>query len=265
MQLRHTTNTSFSGPRKFVIGSRSKTPPRRQKGSAQSEVNPLERMEAHRRLHSAESGQLLPRDRRHSEMAQTTTLAPFASDSEDSDDSESRALSWPPRKGTMNLGKQLSRRVQRMEGPKPLPFRAFVESLPTSKPPPSAWTDKIQARLEAKVPSSKASNTTSNVSRHTPNSSTSSTTSATAPTSSPSDLVSIANTRSRKVNDGFELLPAGTLEKGPRVKEFGTCHDNMESHKKPKKLQKRSRSDSASRSSTESYRPSSDRFRLPSF
>ncbi|KIW67309.1 hypothetical protein PV04_06573 [Phialophora macrospora] len=262
MQLRPTTNLSSSGSRKFVIGNRPRNSPRHQRVEVQSEINPLERMEAHRRLHSAESGQLHPRDRRHSEMAETIPLSSFPADSEDSDDSISRALSWPAREGMTNLGKQLSRRVQRMEGPSPVPFRAFVESLPTTKPPPSAWTDRTQARIEAKVPCSKASDTTSKTSTHTANSSTSSTISATAPTSFPSDFVSIANTRSRKVNDGFEVLPAGTLEKEPKVKEFGTWHESSGSQKKPRKLQKRTRSDSASRSSTKSQRLSSDSCRL---
>jgi hypothetical protein len=78
-------------------------------------------------------------------------------------------------------------------------------------------------------------------------------------------LVSIANTRSRKVNDGFEVLPAGTLEKEPKIKEFGTWHGSPGSQKKPRKLQKRARSDSASQSSTASQRLSSESFRLPIF
>jgi hypothetical protein len=262
MQLRHVTNLPSTGSRKFVIGNRAKYSPRRQRGEVQSDVNPLETMEAHRRLHSAESGQLLPRDRRHSDMTRTATLVPFSSDSEDSDSSTSRAVSWPSRDSTMTLGKQLSRRVQKMEAPRRVPFRAFVESLPTSKPPPSAWTDRTQARMEAKIPS--RSTTISKTSKHTPNSSMSSTSATSVPTSSPA-LASIANTRSRKVNNGFEILPAGTLEKGPKVKTFGSWHVNSEAVKKPKKLQKRSRSDSASRSSSESWRPSSDSFRLPIF
>lgn len=221
-------------------------------------------MEAHRRLHSAESGQLLPRGRRQN-LAATTLLAPFASDSEDSDDSSSRALSWPTRTSTLNMGKQLSRRVQRMEGPSPVPFRAFVESLPTSKPPPSAWTERTQARMEAKIPPSKASDTGSKSSSHTPSSSTSSTTLGTAPTSSPSDGVSIANTRSRKVNDGFEVLPANHHRSRASVHSASTWSENSEAPKRPRKLQKRSRSQSASRSSTESRRLSSDSFRLPIF
>ncbi len=268
MQLRATPNITPSSSHKFVIGNRRRVSPRHRRTEVKPEIHPLEGMEAHRRLHSAESGQLRPRDRRHSDLAQTIPLTSLASDSDDSDDSASRALSWPTRNGTMHLGKQISRRVQRMEGPRPIPFRAFVESLPTSKPPPSAWTGKTQARMEARLPSSRASDTTSKTSRHTPNSSTGSTTTATAATASPPsplELVSIANTRSRKVNDGFEVLPAGTFEKEPKIKEFGTWHDDLEAQKKPKKLQKRTRSDSASRSSTESRRLSSDSFRLPIF
>ncbi|OQU96808.1 hypothetical protein CLAIMM_02836 [Cladophialophora immunda] len=230
---------------------------------ARSDLNPLERMEAHRRFHAAESGQLLPRNRRHTDMVLTPTFAPSLSDSEDSDDSASRALSWPTRNGSINLGKQFSRRAKRMEGPRPVPFRAFVESLPTTKPPPSAWTEKTQARVDAKIlPSPKTSETASNTSLHSPSSSTSSMSATT--TTSPAGSLSIANTRSRKVNAGFEILPAGTLEKGPKVKDFGNRHEELEMRKKPKKLKKRSRSSSGSRrSSTESRRLSSDTFCLP--
>ncbi|KIW95341.1 uncharacterized protein Z519_03925 [Cladophialophora bantiana CBS 173.52] len=265
LQLRPIINLPSSGARKFVIGNGQRNILGHKRADAQSNLNPLERMEAHRRFHVAESGQLLPRDRRLTDMDLTPAFASSISDSEDSDDSASRALSWPPRNGSINLGKQFSRRAKRMEGPRPVPFRAFLESLPTTKPPPSAWTEKTQARLDAKIlPSPKTSDTSSKASLHTPSSSTSST-SATA-TTSPPGSVSIANTRSRKVNDGFEILPAGTLEKGPRVKDFGTGQGESEMKKMPRKLQKRSRSSSGSRrSSIEGRRLSSDMFPLPIF
>lgn len=272
--LRSTTNRPSSGGRRFVIGNRQRHTPGHHRDQVQSDVNPLEWMEAHRRFHAAESGQLIPRGRRHTDMVLTTPLAPSASDSEDSDSSSNRVLSWPPRTANMNLGRQLSHRVKRMECPQPVPFRAFVESLPTPKAPPSAWTEKTQAKIEAKTPtrtdmkvsnSSRASDTISKTSTHTRNSSTSST-SVTIP-NSPTDLPSIPSTRYRKINDGFEILPAGSLEKEPRVKEFGTWHENSKtSKKKSKKLQKRARSDSESRrSSVESHRLSEDSFRLPIF
>ncbi|OAG39933.1 hypothetical protein AYO21_05806 [Fonsecaea monophora] len=265
LQLRPITNLPSPGTRKVVIGNRQRNIQGHQRPEVRSDLNPLERMEAHRRFHAAESGQLLPRNRRHTDMALTPALASSLSDSEDSDDSASRTLSWPARNGSLNLGKQFSRRAKRMEGPRPVPFCAFVDALPTAKPPPSAWTDKTQARVDAKIlPSAKTSETASNTSRHTPSSSRSST-SATA-TTSPTDSLSIANTRSRKINDGFEVLPAGTLEKGPKVKDFGTRHEDLDMRKKPKKLKKRPHSDSGSRrSSTESGRRSSDTFRLPIF
>ncbi len=249
-----------------MIGNRQRNIPAHQRAHGYSEVHPLERMEAHRRFHAAESGQLIPRSRRHTDLVLTTPLAPSASDSDDSDSSSSRALSWPSRSSNMNLGKQLSRQAKKMEGPRPVPFRAFVESLPNTKVPPSAWTDKTQARVDAKIPPPlpNTSDATSKGSTHTPTSSTSST-SNTDPTSA-TESVSIANTRCRKINNGFELLPAGTLEKGPKVKEFGTRTENTNDNKKPKKLRKRSRSSSASRrSSIESHRFSTDSFRLPIF
>lgn len=264
MRLRPLTNRSSTGGRRFVIGLRQKTLSGHSRAQALSDLNPLERMEAHRRFHAAESGQLLPRHRRHTDLALTTPLAPSASDSEDSDCSSTRALSWPPVTSTLSMGKQLSRKPQRLEGPKLVSCHALVESSQGTKIPPSAWTDKTQARVDAKMPSSsKGSDTASKLSTHTPNSSVSS--NATTPTS-PTDTVSIANTRSRRINEGFELLPAGTLEKGPIVKEFGLWPENERGPKKPGKLQKRSRSHSESRrSSTESRRMSGESFRLPIF
>ncbi|KIW46432.1 uncharacterized protein PV06_02104 [Exophiala oligosperma] len=271
MYLRPTANQSSNSGRKFVIGNRHKDLPRHPGREAVSEANALERMEAHRRFHAAESGQLLPRSRRrNTDLALMSPLASSASDSDDGDSVDivsSQVRAWQRGTAEMNLGKQLSRRVERMEGPKAVPFRAFVESLPTSKPPPSAWTNKTQARLDAKLPpSSKGSETASQSSKHTPNSSISST--CTSPTSQTSS-VSIVNTRTRKVNSGFEVLPAGTLEKGPDVKEFGLWPENprVTISKKPRKLQKRrSQSNSSSRrSSVESARTSNESFRFPVF
>ncbi|KAL2399752.1 hypothetical protein ABEF93_000285 [Exophiala dermatitidis] len=265
LHLRSITNRPVSGGRKFVIGGRHRSSPGYKRAETQSEANPLERMEAHRKFHAAESGQLLPRDRRHTDLVLTTPLAPSLSDSDDDGSISSRALSWPSRIGDMNLRVQLSRKAQKVEGPRPVPFRAFVESLPPTKAPPSAWTDKTQARLDAAIPSSSTgSDTNSKASMHTPKSSISSSV-TTAPTSI-ADSVSIASIRTSKVNDGFEVLPAGTLARGPSVKEFGLWPENVRAPTKPKKLQKRSRSNSGSRrSSTESRRFSDESFRLPIF
>lgn len=271
MYLRPLANRSSHTGRKFVIGNRHKALPGHPTREALSEANALERMEAHRRFHAAESGKLLPRSRRrHTDLALMKPLASSASDSEDGDSADtvsSQVRSSPRGTAEIALGKRLSRRVEQLEGPKPVPFRAFVESLPASKPPPSAWTNKTQARLDAKLPaSSKGSKTSSQSSKHTPSSSTSST--CTAPTS-PTSSISIANTRARKINSGFEVLPAGTLEKGPDVKEFGLWPENptFTISRKPRKLQKRpSRSNSLSRrSSVESVRVSDESFRLPVF
>lgn len=264
MQLRPITNRTPAGGRKFVLGTRPKSTSDPLRRDTVPE-NPLERMEAHRRFHAAESGQLLPRSRRHTDLDLTTPLAPSASDSDDSNTSSARALSWPHNSRDMNLGQRVHGRAQRMEGPKPVPFRAFVESLPTTKVPPSAWTDKIQAKVDARLPvSSKGSDTSSRVSIHTSQSSFTSNT--TAPTS-PADSVSIINTRTRKINEGFELLPAGALVKEPSVKEFGPWPETRVAEKKPKKLQKRPPSNDAGsrRSSTESRRFSGDSLRLPVF
>ncbi|KAK4939628.1 hypothetical protein LTR10_020128 [Elasticomyces elasticus] len=263
IQLRPSTDRTSVGQRKFVIGNRQKSTSLLSRRETVSD-DPLERMEAHRRFHAAESGQLRPRSRRHTDLALTTALAPSPSDSSDSDASSAHALSWPRDTGVVNLGQRVHGREQRIEGPKPVPFRAFVESLPTTKAPPSAWTDKTQARVHAKLPApSKGSDTSSRVSMHTSESSISSTT--TAPTLA-TESVSITNTRSRKINNGFELLPAGALIKEPSVKEFGLWPEPRVAERKPKKLQKRPPSTSASRrSSSDSGRFSGESFRLPVF
>ncbi|KIW09870.1 hypothetical protein PV08_11971 [Exophiala spinifera] len=274
MCLRPPTNRGSNSGRKFVIGNRHRNSPLPPSRDSLSEANVLERMEAHRRFHAAESGQLLPRSRRrHTDLALMTSLASSTSSASDSEDggsfdaesSQVRSLSLGMPE--MNVGKQLARRVEKLEGPKPVPFKAFVESLPAPKPPPSAWTNKTQVRVDAKLPeSSKGSETASQFSKHTPNSSISST--CTTPTS-PTTSISIVNTRTRKVNSGFEVLPAGTLEKGLDVKQFGVWAENpsITISRKPRKLQKRrSRSSSSSRrSSAESARVSSESFRLPVF
>ncbi|KAI1629848.1 hypothetical protein EDD37DRAFT_604721 [Exophiala viscosa] len=263
LHLRPITDRTPAAGRKFVIGNRQKSTSGLSRRETVSD-DPLERMEAHRRFHAAESGQLRPRSRRHTDLALTTSLAPSVSDSEDSDASSARTLSWPRDNGVMNLGQRLHGKAQRAEGSKPVPFRAFVESLPTSKAPPSAWTDKTQARLHAKLPMpAKGSSTSSRVSTDTSEASISSTT--TAPTSSV-ESISITSTRTRKINGGFEVLPAGALAKETSVKEFGLRPEPRVAQKKPKKLQKRPPSVSASRrSSSESERFSSEEFRLPVF
>lgn len=251
--------------RKFTIGSKSRAIPHSRTYAQSEHIDSLERMEAHRRFHAAESGQLFPRGRRHTDLVLTTPLAPSNSDSDDSDCSSSRALSWPTRTVEMNLGTQLPRRAQRIEGPRPIPFRAFVESLPATKAPPSAWTQKTQAMMDSKIPpSSRGSDTTSSTSKHTPTSSTSSATSTV--TTPPPESISISSTRALKVNNGFELLPAGSLQKGPVVKEFGLWPVSSHSCNKKGKLRKRTLSNSEHDNNTqESLRPRNESFRMPIF
>ncbi|EXJ85904.1 hypothetical protein A1O1_06273 [Capronia coronata CBS 617.96] len=265
MHLRSIASQPSSGSRRFVIGSRQMGSAGYRRAETKSDCHPLERMEAHRKFHAAESGQLLPRDQRHTDLILTSPLAPSLPDGEDNDSLPARALSWPSRIEDMNLGKQQSRKALRLEGPRPVPFRAFVESLPSTKAPPSAWTQKTQAKLNANMStSSKGSDTNSKTSTHTPKSSISS--SVTSASTSRTDSISIPSTRARKINDGFEVLPAGTLAKGPSVKEFGLWPENVKAINKPNKLRKHSRSDAGSRrSSTESRRFSDESFRLPIF
>jgi hypothetical protein len=264
------TNLTSTGSRKVVISNRSKKLRHHRREDTKSDLDPLEHMESQRRLQSAEQGQLLPRSRRHTDMT-SSPLAQSISDSDDSDDSASRAVSWPSRHTHMNIGKQLSRRIERMEGPQPIPFRAFVESMPPARPPPSAWTSKTQSKFDAvrTNPTPKSRNTSSGATPgHTPISSTSSTSlTVSIPSSASTESLSIANTRARKINKGFEILPAGTLDRErPEVKDFGTPTETPPARKTSKKLQKRCRSNSESRRiSRESQRLSNDGFRLSIF
>lgn len=188
----------------------------------------IERMKAHRKQLSAEMGQLERRVRR-AVSASSKSATPTAVSESGSDITEPKGVSWLSSKSESSAT--------------PLGDRHEVVSLPFSdegnsgpkKAPPTAWTQKTDDLVEEKLAESKSK---------TPNYTISLT---------PENL-SHLNENHRKVNDGFEILPAGTLSKPAAVKEFGFWPEQNikfvpDNETRPtRKLQKRSRSRSGSRS-----------------
>lgn len=219
----------------------------------------LARMEAHRKFHAAESGQLQPRSRQSDERSKSSSHKRSVSDSNSTVESEnSRAVSWPITAGEVLGDVQASQKVQTKSSPHVVPFRAFVEMHPPPKTlpstPPSAWTDKTQGMLDekleaAQIPKKKI------VIRHKSESGNENAkkqlyiVSNGTPPKQKQDRTSQLSTQSRKVNSGFEVLPAGTLEKEeeepPLTMEFGYLKQALReasNDSKPRKLRKRDRS-----------------------
>ncbi|KPI43859.1 uncharacterized protein AB675_6441 [Cyphellophora attinorum] len=231
-----------SGLRKFVIGGRSHT-------VASKAVPPVDhtdvirRMEAHRRLHSAESGQLTPRLRPKSEDNATVVTDYCACD----EDSSSSGYRTKPKTVSQTS-------IQSRAG--------IIEGRAPTKLPPSAWTRRTRELLDESMMRQVSVATTVD----TAPSLCSDTTYSTAVPNI--ELGPIENKHARKVNDGFEILPAGTFSKEPEVNVLSVWPDVLigtdDSHRKGKRLKKHKRATSnnsqASRSSSESQR--SGRFAL---
>lgn len=219
----------------------------------------LARMEAHRKFHAAESGQLQPRSRQSDERSKSSSHKRSISDSNSTGEQEnSRAVSWPITAGEVLIDVQAPQKVQTKTSPPVVPFRAFVEMHPPPKTlpttPPSAWTDKTQGLLDEKleavqIPKKKiVIKNDGNNGGETPKKQLYVVTNRTSPKQQP-DRTSQLSTQSRKVNSGFEVLPAGSLEKeeGTLTKEFGYLTQALReasNDSKPRKLQKRDRSKS---------------------
>ena len=211
----------------------------------------LDRMEAHRKFHAAESGQLQPRPR--TTEKQHSVHKHSASDSVVSEPDGPRAVSWPITNGEVLVDFNATQKVQTKTSPHVVPFTAFVETHPppgnvTVKAPPSAWTPKTQGLLEEKLEMQtpkkritiKNANVDNNSQRYVISSSRSSRDAA--------EGVSLLGTQSRTVNNGFEILPAGKLKEAVQVKDFGYTPGPLRKASndisKSRKLQKRSRSSS---------------------
>lgn len=204
----------------------------------------LDRMEAHRRFHAAESGQLHPRSKSSStgsSVHEHTVSKHLLLDSENT-----RAVSWPIMAGEILVNFEPSQKVQTMTSPQVVPFRAFVEMHPPppTKAPPSAWTARTQGLMDDKlhvcqrIPPSRKRVTISN------NSPFRISTPLDGATADVEEKFSTLSTQTRTVNAGFEVLPAGALdfEKSARVFSFARrpLGEKSNDTSKPRKLHKRS-------------------------
>jgi hypothetical protein len=103
-----------------------------------------------------------------------------------------------------------------------------------SKPCPSAWTDRVEERLEVQPDDQKL---------------------AIVPLTSA--VLSHHNITIRKINSGFEVLPVGTLAKPTPVKEWGegsnVLANTLNESRVPRKLLKRDRSGSRGRRPSSEY------------
>jgi hypothetical protein len=245
-------------------------------------------MNAHRRSHAAETGQLIPRVRRKAGSGDFSTGLSTSISETGKDHPSVRSVSWPM---TTSESYEDSRTPSTPSLPpnfEDLPVRILAKSLPlpplrntdsnnelysnglhdhrpssrseraplgdkriprqpnpaslcvrsrtaTSKPCPSAWTDRVQEQFEeiqlddqdlVKVPLTDA-------------------------------VLSYHNTTARKINSGFEVLPVGTLALSAAVKEWGEASsalaDTVNKVRMTRKLQKRDRSRSRSRRSSSEH------------
>jgi hypothetical protein len=114
------------------------------------------------------------------------------------------------------------------------PASLCVRHIAVSKPCPSAWTDRVEERLETQLDDRKLVNvplTNAVLSHH--------------------------NITIRKINSGFEVLPVGTLTMPTPVKEWGegskVSANTLNEVRVPRKLLKRDRSGSRSRRPSSEY------------
>lgn len=113
----------------------------------------LDRMEAHRRFHAAESGQLQPRICNVEEKIPKHRHS--TSDNKLLEQGNTRAASWPIAPGEVLVDFNAPKKVQTKTSPHAVPFRTFVEMHPppkaSPKAPPSAWTDRTQGLVEEQL------------------------------------------------------------------------------------------------------------------
>lgn len=225
----------------------------------------LARMEAHRNFHAAESGQLQPRPRTtETKTSKTSAHKHSASDNITLEPESTRAVSWPITSGEVLVNFKATQKIETQTSPHIVPFRAFIERHPPpkqiSKAPPSAWTERTQGllneKLDAREPKKRITIKNDDVKRATKELYVVS--NSHEPPHNKQD-VSLFGTQLRCVNDGFQVLPAGSLTEQSMVKDFGYSKEPLRETSndvgKPRKLQKRNRSSSReSRSSTDTAR-----------
>jgi hypothetical protein len=255
LRLQISPHRTGSLRRRFVIGGRNGVRDSDNKEKAVDQ-DTVDRLNAHRKLHSAESGQLMPRTRRHTTDINAPSSVTLGSAK---NDSPSRTTSWPPTESAMRLGQNNPQKAERKISAPAVPQHASIEVPPAAKPCPSAWSSRTHQLMSEKLaderskPMPGAFVTSSSTIPSTASTSTLDTTTA------PTENLSIPNTQTRKVNEGFEVLPAGTLDKeSSTFKILGLWPATVAARpnqRKPNKLRKRSlsRSRSGSVSSISSY------------
>lgn len=194
--------------------------------SVSTEDELLRSMQAHRKNHAAEMGQLRPRAQRTSGDSTSRTAL---TESQGSHDSHGwRTVSWPT--STADF-----RQMRTSLNPKAVPFRAFVQQHPppsrTPRTPPSAWSARTQELMTEKLEAMTKPYPPIQENR------------------SPVDeMLSYANSSSRGVNHGFEVPPAGTLTHPVPIQDFGFQPAPAKGEDDPprarRKLRKRNRSGS---------------------
>ena len=245
------------------------------------DLDSLEFMNAHRESHAAEMGQFIPRDRRNSISGDFASGITPSRSNTINNSSAVRSSSWPPssseslksisptftfcpvpsqtfpldestesitsplmthsrecivqntrqRKETIPKGVEISfgsRTTPQLRRKENLVRRVEDQPLPI-KACPSSWTERIQEQMQDKT------------SNEWP---------ASLLDPQDADRLSRRNTRTRKLNSGFEVLPAGTLEQPTPTKNWGVANEalgvKVNARRGSKKLQKRNRSGSRS-------------------
>jgi len=161
-----------------------------------------------------------------------------------------RAVSWPITPGELLVDFNAPQKIQTMTSPHVVPFRAFVEMHPPPKAPPkappSAWTDRTQGMLDEKLEAQVPKNRIIIKNNHAGMTAGNSYSAMNDREGKDEDEnLTLLGTQLRRVNKGFEILPAGSLKEAKAVKDFGYAteplRESSNAHK-PRKLQKRSRS-----------------------
>lgn len=207
----------------------------------------LDRMEAHRKFHAAESGQLQPRGRN---LAKNSGHKHSTSEHTVPEHEITRAVSWPITSGEVLVDFKAPRQVQPMTSPRVVPFRAVLETQTpprgSVRAPPSAWTERTQGMLDEKLEfqASKRRITIKN-SHGSKDVKDSNTNNNVKDARGREETTSLLGTQRRQINKGFEILPAGSLENfrpmdlnSGNAKEVSRNASDKTS--KPKKLRKKS-------------------------
>lgn len=120
----------------------------------------LDRMEAHRRFHAAESGQLLPRKHRKTKSSGSGSSSQFSALTENKHFNNQRSVSWPVAKKEVIVNMTVPHgKPQRRVSPAAIPYSASVEQHPPPKSCPSAWTDRTSELMNEKLGTNSRSTT----------------------------------------------------------------------------------------------------------